>query len=375
MSIFISYRRGQTNDMVGRIDDRLRSHFGHDFVFRDVEDIPVGADFVDYLSEGVAKCDVLVAVIGEDWSSAGALASGADFVRIEVEAALSRKIPVVPVLVGGATMPAEDALPRVLAGLSRRQAAVIDSGTDFDSQVRRLIAALESHLPKYIGATLSSASAENGRPLPPQVRGASGRTRWIFGAVVAVVAIAGTLAVRSISSSSAKRPEAPPVSTPAPPPPSREEAPSCVDVATRRHLVPTEESSNRRYRLQSIAYSGPSPATPFSLTAALEGPADMPQSYKSGPNCDLNELLSEMIEELNRRPQRYRIERMDASWSNGTQGQCGRNTADRGMMSVSYFAPAGPSRAAFCDTCLQGRVRDCVDRMLRAVVDRLNGLD
>ena len=63
--LFISYRREDSAGLAGRIYDRVQSHFGSDSVFMDVDSIPYGVDFRQHLTEAVAKCDVLLAVIAE----------------------------------------------------------------------------------------------------------------------------------------------------------------------------------------------------------------------------------------------------------------------------------------------------------------------
>ena len=65
-----------------------------------------------------------------------------DFVRMEIVAALERKIRVIPVLVGGARMPRKQDLPEALAPLSRRNAIEL-SETRFHADVSRLIEAIE----------------------------------------------------------------------------------------------------------------------------------------------------------------------------------------------------------------------------------------
>jgi len=95
----------------------------------------------------VGQCDALIAVIGRNWASSKYLDDQRrlddpnDFVRIEIEAALSRKIRVIPILVDGATMPRPDDLPDSLKKLTRRQGIEI-SHTRFDSDVERLTRAL-----------------------------------------------------------------------------------------------------------------------------------------------------------------------------------------------------------------------------------------
>jgi hypothetical protein len=108
---------------------------GPDHVFMDVQDIQPGADFAESIEKTVALCDVLVAVIGPRWLEL--LRSGRreqDFVEHEILSALRRGVTVIPVLVGGASMPAERELPAQLAPLARRQAVSIrDSGFDQDA--------------------------------------------------------------------------------------------------------------------------------------------------------------------------------------------------------------------------------------------------
>ena len=65
--IFLSYRREETDFPAGWLHDRLAAHFGRDQVFRDVDDIPLGASFPEVIAKAVASCDVLLALIGAQW--------------------------------------------------------------------------------------------------------------------------------------------------------------------------------------------------------------------------------------------------------------------------------------------------------------------
>jgi hypothetical protein len=153
-NIFISYRRDDSIDAAGRIYDRLVDHFGSESVFMDMESIPVGIDFRQYLQNDVNRCDVLLAVIGHGWLEArypeGPLAGQRrldnpdDFVRIEIQTALARGIAVVPVLVGRAAMPIEKDLPDELKELAFRNAAEVRPSKDFHDHVDRLIRGIES---------------------------------------------------------------------------------------------------------------------------------------------------------------------------------------------------------------------------------------
>jgi TIR domain len=145
--VFICYRREDSAGFAGRIYDRLKASLGRDSVFIDVDNIPAGRDFVEVLSEHVGRCDALIAVIGRKWlasadnDSRRRLDDPTDFVRIEIEAALARNVPVIPVLVDGAAMPRADDLPDVLKKLARRQGIEI-SHNRFDSDAERLTDAL-----------------------------------------------------------------------------------------------------------------------------------------------------------------------------------------------------------------------------------------
>ncbi len=150
--ILISYRREDSADVTGRIDDRLVQQFGGEAVFVDVDSIPFGVDFRKHLDEHVAKCDVFLVVIGPDWDGSkhnegkSRLEDPRDFVRIEIESALKREIPVVPVLVRGAKIPAADRLPVSLHDLSYRNGLEVRSGRDFHGDMNRLIRFLEQSI-------------------------------------------------------------------------------------------------------------------------------------------------------------------------------------------------------------------------------------
>jgi len=61
---FISYRRYDSADVVGRIYDRLVETFGSNKIFKDVNNIPIGVDFRKVLQQALSNCTVLLAVIG-----------------------------------------------------------------------------------------------------------------------------------------------------------------------------------------------------------------------------------------------------------------------------------------------------------------------
>jgi hypothetical protein len=101
-----------------------------------------------HLAQQVAQCNVFLAVIGPNWFGANAngdrrIDNRGDFVRIEVESALSRGIPVIPVLIGGCPMPATAELPHSLSEISFRNGLVVDQGRDFNIHMDRLIRGID----------------------------------------------------------------------------------------------------------------------------------------------------------------------------------------------------------------------------------------
>jgi hypothetical protein len=65
--IFISYRREETAYPAGWLYDRLADHYGGGQVFKDVDSIQLGDDFVEVITSAVGSCDVLLALIGDQW--------------------------------------------------------------------------------------------------------------------------------------------------------------------------------------------------------------------------------------------------------------------------------------------------------------------
>jgi hypothetical protein len=125
--IFISYRRSDSKSEARSICQRLERTFGKGKVFIDVDSIRPGEDFQSVLKEDLAKCNVMLVVIGPRWLEL--LRSGPagseiidDYVRLEIASALERKLPIFPVLVDGAPMPDAKNMPDDLKSLAFRQA-------------------------------------------------------------------------------------------------------------------------------------------------------------------------------------------------------------------------------------------------------------
>lgn len=174
--IFISYRRDDSQATVDHIYDRLKDHFGRDAIFMDVDSIPVGYSFPGYVKSVLRQCRIALIVIGSAWLSVLSndgpykgqprLADPADFVRVEVEQTLAyatvnddgrptSDLLLMPVLVQGARMPHAEELPASLRTLAERNATQIRRNPDFDNDINRLIA----HINSWIATAPTPATA------------------------------------------------------------------------------------------------------------------------------------------------------------------------------------------------------------------------
>lgn len=156
-AIFISYRREDAEGQAGRLFDDLVQRFGDQSVFMDVAAIEPGRDFRKAIDEHVASCGVLLALIGKNWVDARdqagrrRLDDPLDFVRLETAAALKRDIPVVPVLVQGASMPRADQLPADMADFAFRNAIELTHAR-WESDLTVLVKALSRYVTALPGA-------------------------------------------------------------------------------------------------------------------------------------------------------------------------------------------------------------------------------
>ncbi len=177
--IFVSYRRDDSAYVAAAINEKLEERFGADSVFFDIDSIPLGADFRQHISDAVGECDILLAIIGDSWVEAVdehgnyRLNDPADFVRLELESALLRDIPVIPVLVDEASIPSKAVLPPSLQNLAFRNAAEVRAGRDLQQHLARLVKGVErvsqsvrAREEQPAGESLQTSSSESsvGRP-------------------------------------------------------------------------------------------------------------------------------------------------------------------------------------------------------------------
>ena len=141
----MSYRRTDSGPWTGRLTTDLRAHFGHSNVYYDLDSNLPAQDYIEKIERWLHHAAVAVVVIGPTWAAGDhgrRLADPADLHRQEVETALRSGATVMPVLVGGAMMPATEAFPESLAPLLRLQAHRM-SDDDWEYGLGRLLDTLE----------------------------------------------------------------------------------------------------------------------------------------------------------------------------------------------------------------------------------------
>jgi hypothetical protein len=146
--IFISYRRSDTEMAAGRLREALMQHFGAKQIFRDRDNIKPGELWRDVVRDMLTGNTVVLALIGSHWATETDAAGqriiesedGAN--RVELELALSRRLQIIPVLVGGASMPIPRELPEPLRALTNINALQLRD-SDWNQDVEEVIAALK----------------------------------------------------------------------------------------------------------------------------------------------------------------------------------------------------------------------------------------
>jgi len=131
--IFVSYRVADSGPYAGRLADSLKARLDPPNVFLSGDDLPAGAEWRAEIQNQLNGSQVVLAVIGPQWTTVRnrggqrRLEDAEDVVRLELREALRLGTPVVPVLVGGSTLPADRELPDdVKAILDRNAVSVRD---------------------------------------------------------------------------------------------------------------------------------------------------------------------------------------------------------------------------------------------------------
>ncbi len=150
-TIFISYRRSDSEGEAGRLFDDLAGRLSEQAVFMDVDAIQPGRDFRKAIEESIRSCSVLLAMIGQQWLESSnelgqrRLDDENDYLRLEIASALERDIAVIPVLVRGARMPRPEQLPADIRDLAYRNCVELTHAR-WKSDLQVLIQALKPYL-------------------------------------------------------------------------------------------------------------------------------------------------------------------------------------------------------------------------------------
>jgi hypothetical protein len=277
-SIFLSYRREDSEGQAGRLYDDLVAVFGPDSVFMDVAAIQPGRDFRKSIDQSLNSCGVFLSLIGKSWLTAKdtsgqrRLDDPADFVRIETGAALKRDIPVIPVLVQGASAPKPDQLPDDLKELAFRNAVEL-THPRWDSDIQVLIKALRPHI-----------SQPGPKPDPERVQPGSKLRATKSLAVIAVLLVIGIglafylRAGKKVVDSSAKQP---------------------VEAATTSAAVDSSPPEATKRSSEEVSppaktNAAPSGVEDFSLVARQEPLADNPKRYTFTLSLDAPALVDDI---------------------------------------------------------------------------------
>lgn len=175
--VFINYRTGDGEWPAAFLDDKFKRRYGADRVFRDATSLEAGHDFRHELRRRLERCTVLVVLIGPTWLTARddagrrRLDNPADYVRMEIEESLARKIRVVPITLNDVRLPLADELPAGIADLAHRQSRVFRS-RHYESDFGQIVAVIDDEIPQATenddaeraGAGRAAGAADN-RPM------------------------------------------------------------------------------------------------------------------------------------------------------------------------------------------------------------------
>ena len=163
-AIYISYRKEDTQGAAAHLYKNLTEAFGRTAVFMDVAGNQPGRDMRDVVDDHLVSCAAVLVIIGKGWvdardeSGQRRLDNPLDPVRIETAAALEQDLPLIPVLVQGATMVYPTQLPPDLADLAFRNPVTLLQ-SQWGSDVEMLVALLKSLVQGHRPADSAPAAA------------------------------------------------------------------------------------------------------------------------------------------------------------------------------------------------------------------------
>ena len=159
--VFLSYRRTDDINFVGRFHDRLLEEFGDEQVFRDLDSLHGGSNFPRVIREEIRRIDAVVAMIGPTWVAC--VGEPGDFVTLEISEALARGCPVIPVLIEDTDMPTVDELPDELRRLIDLNVVHVRRDPDFRHDATRAIEDIRREAEVFRAEQMARAHAEDER--------------------------------------------------------------------------------------------------------------------------------------------------------------------------------------------------------------------
>jgi hypothetical protein len=146
MFVFISYRRGDSRHVAGRLRDHISWEPDVADVFLDTQSIRPGETFKARIGKAVSRATHVLVVMGPHWAD-GRLFEPGDFVRQEIALALSSGREVIPIMVDGASMPRPDQIPAELRPLLDRNCFTIHNDSSFPAEINPLLEHILGHEP------------------------------------------------------------------------------------------------------------------------------------------------------------------------------------------------------------------------------------
>jgi hypothetical protein len=143
-SVFVNYRVCDQPGYATLVHRELSRRFGPRSVFLASSSIRAGDDYVDTVFNNLARCDVVLAIIGPRWTHAFHDVTR-DWVHRELVEAFTQRIRVVPLLIEDTAMPNPAELPADLTPLTRRQYLRLRH-YGIDTDLKALVRELEPRL-------------------------------------------------------------------------------------------------------------------------------------------------------------------------------------------------------------------------------------
>ncbi|MEO0602254.1 MAG: toll/interleukin-1 receptor domain-containing protein [Myxococcota bacterium] len=148
--VFISYRRRDARLWALLLYHQIAERIGRDQVFLDSVNIPVGADYEEYIRRELPGYGVAIVLLGAGWrgerdDGSPRIEEADDLFRIEIELALQQKLSVMPVVVEGTSASeVRQGLPGSIAELGNRNMYEL-AAARFEQESPRLLTAIEQH--------------------------------------------------------------------------------------------------------------------------------------------------------------------------------------------------------------------------------------